>query len=209
MEIIHKYFTDFTETQLKQLAQLGALYEEWNAKINVISRKDIDNLYERHVLHSLILSNVTHFKKGAKILDLGTGGGFPGIPLAILFPESQFTLIDGTLKKIKVVQEVTQALGLKNVTAIQKRAEELKGVRFDFIISRAVAKLDKLMMWSRPLLSGKQKHSIPNGLIVLKGGNVRAEIQELPKGEYVEVYKISDWLDEPFFEEKYVLYVQG
>lgn len=209
MEIIHKYFTDFTDAQVRQLAQLQDLYAEWNTKINVISRKDIDNLYERHVLHSLILSNVTHFKKGAKILDLGTGGGFPGIPLAILFPDAHFTLIDGTGKKIQVVKEVASALGLTNVTARQQRAEELKGERFDFVISRAVAKLAQLMLWARPLISGKHKHSIPNGLIVLKGGNIREEIRELPKGEYVETYPISDWLEEPFFQEKYVLYVQA
>ncbi|MCB0644341.1 MAG: 16S rRNA (guanine(527)-N(7))-methyltransferase RsmG, partial [Phaeodactylibacter sp.] len=182
MEIIHKYFTDFTDTQVQQLSQLQALYAEWNAKINVISRKDIENLYERHVLHSLILSNVIHFKKGAKILDLGTGGGFPGIPLAILFPDAQFTLIHGTGKKIQVVKEVVAALGLKNVTARQQRAEELKGERFDFVISRAVAKLAQLMIWARPLLSRKHKHSIPNGLIVLKGGSIREEIREMPKG---------------------------
>lgn len=208
MEIILNYFPDITERQQAQFAQLEALYTEWNNKINVISRKDIENLYERHVLHSLMIRKVVEFKKGAQVLDLGTGGGFPGIPLAILYPEVSFTLVDGTRKKILVVEEVAKALELKNVRAMPVRAEELKE-RFDFVVSRAVARLDKLLLWARPRLKQKHKHPIPNGLITLKGGNIRSEIAELQKGEYVEVHPLSEWLHEPFFEEKYLIYVQG
>ena len=172
MEIIQKYFPKLSERQLERFEALLSLYSDWNSKINVISRKDIDNLYERHVLHSLAISRLIAFGPGSRILDLGTGGGFPGIPLAIFFPEVQFTLIDGTRKKIKVVEEVCQALGLTNVRAMQVRAEELKKERFDFVVSRAVAALDKLLPWCQRLLKREQQHSLPNGLICLKGGRI-------------------------------------
>jgi len=208
MKNILRYYPNLSEKQIEQLTQLGPLYKEWNDKINVISRKDIDNLYQHHVLHSLVISNVIQFNKGSKILDLGTGGGFPGIPLAILFPEVQFTLIDGTRKKITVVNEVASAIGLENVNAQQIRAEELKQ-KYDFVICRAVASLDKLINWSFRLLSQKQTHGIPNGLITLKGGNIKEEIKALPRKEYVELYRLSKYFSEEYFEEKYVVYVQG
>jgi len=209
MDILLHYFPNLPEDQLKQFEALEPLYRDWNAKINVISRKDIDNLYEHHILHSLAIPKVLHFEPGAEILDLGTGGGFPGIPLAIVFPEVQFTLIDGTRKKIKVVQEVAEALGLKNVTAKQERAEEMKNQRFDFVVSRAVAKLEQLIPWSNRLLKNKHQHALPNGLLTLKGGDIKAELAELPTHEYVEVFPLSDFFEESYYEEKYLIYVQG
>ena len=208
MELIQQYFTNLTEQQQEQFRQLGPLYQDWNQKINVISRKDIDNIYEHHVFHSLAIAAVIRFRANSEILDLGTGGGFPGIPLAILFPDTKFTLIDGTLKKIKVVKEVKEAIGLKNVEAMQMRAEELKKRRFDFVITRAVARLPQLVQWSERLLKSKHVHPLPNGLIALKGGRVQEEIKELPKGSYAELYPIKDFFQEPYFEEKFVVYVQ-
>ena len=208
MDIIKKYFPQLTPTQIYQFDHLLPLYRDWNQKINVISRKDIDNLYERHVLHSLAIAKLYTFLPGAEVLDLGTGGGFPGIPLAIFFPETQFTLIDGTGKKIRVVEEVKTTLGLSNVRAKQIRAEELKQ-HFDFVVSRAVTQLNQLINWSFRLLKKKQQHAIPNGLISLKGGNVHAEIKALPRNEYVEVDAISTLFKEDFFDEKYVVYIQG
>ena len=208
MQKIVSYFPKLTDLQIKQFEQLAPLYEEWNAKINVISRKDIANLYERHVLHSLTIARFVRFQNGAKVLDLGTGGGFPGIPLAIMFPETQFTLIDGTGKKIRVVQEVVNALDLTNVEARQVRAEELKKMKFDFVVSRAVAAIDQLMLWSLRLLSTTDRHAIPNGLIALKGGKIQTELKSLPRGSYSECYPIQDYFAEPYFEEKFLVYVQ-
>lgn len=208
MQQVKSYFPKLSEQQISQFEQLGPLYSEWNAKINVISRKDIDNLYERHVLHSLAIARFIHFHSGAEILDLGTGGGFPGIPLAIFFPQTKFFLIDGTRKKIKVVQEVADALGLKNVKAKQVRAEELKKMKFDFVVSRAVAAIDQLALWSQPLIKMKEQHAIPNGLIALKGGNIQAEVKLLPRGSYSEINPVSDYFSEPFFAEKHLVYVQ-
>ena len=208
MELIQQYFPNLTEQQQEQFRQLSPLYQDWNQKINVISRKDIDNIYEHHVFHSLAIAAVIRFRANSEILDLGTGGGFPGIPLAILFPDTKFTLIDGTLKKIKVVKEVKEAIGLKNVEAMQMRAEELKKRRFDFVITRAVARLPQLVQWSERLLKSKHVHPLPNGLIALKGGRVQEEIKELPKGSYAELYPIKDFFQEPYFEEKFVVYVQ-
>ncbi len=207
MELILKYFPDLSQEQIEQFKALEGLYTDWNQKINVISRKDIDQLYLRHVLHSLVIAKYITFKPEAKILDLGTGGGFPGIPLAILFPEVKFTLIDGTKKKILVVKEVAEALGLTNVDAQQMRAEELKA-KFDFVVTRAVAKLAKLLPWSRRLIDSKQQHAIPNGLIALKGGDIKSEIDELSNREYIETIAINDYFQEAVFEEKYVVYVQ-
>lgn len=207
MESILEYFENLSERQISQFQQLEPLYREWNQKINVISRKDIDNLYEHHILHSLAIAKLLSFKEGAQILDLGTGGGLPGIPLAILFPKTHFTLIDGTGKKILVVKEIASALGLQNVTAMHKRAEELKQ-KFDFVICRAVASLDKLLMWSEKLIATKQQHPWPNGLISLKGGNLKSEIKELPKGFEAEIIPLTEFFDQPFFEEKALVYVQ-
>ncbi len=208
MEALLKHFTDLSETQINQFQQLPALYEEWNNQINVISRKDIENIVERHILHSLAIAKMITFLPDAEILDLGTGGGFPGIPLAILFPETRFLMIDGTGKKIKVVNEVIDALDLKNAKAKHMRSEEVKH-HFDFVVCRAVASLDKLINWSFKLLKKKQRHAIPNGLITLKGGNIKAEIKALPRKEYTEIYPISRYFDGSFFEEKAVVYVQG
>lgn len=212
MELINKYFPELTSEQKARFEQLEPLYREWNEKINVISRLDIENLMERHVLHSLAIAKVIQFLPGSTLLDLGTGGGFPGIPLAILFPESQFVLVDGTGKKIRVVQEVAQALGLDNVTAIHGRAEEIKmNGQFDFVLSRGVASLEKLLGWSQRFLKKKHTHVLPNGILALKGGNLSPEIRELPgKGkEYTEIFPIRNMFREAFFDEKSVVYVQG
>lgn len=212
MDIIKKYFPQLDEKQLALFDRLTPLYREWNEKINVVSRQDIDNLLERHVLHSLAIAKVITFKPEARILDLGTGGGFPGIPLAIMFPESEFVLVDGTGKKIRVVQEIADALGLSNVTAIHARAEELKmNGQFDFVLSRGVTTLEKLLLWTQKFLKKKHLHVLPNGLIALKGGDIHREILELPgKGkEYSEVFPIRNFFREPFFDEKAVVYVQG
>ena len=204
MNIITKYFTDITDLQRRQFEALYDLYQDWNSKINVISRKDIDNLYEHHVLHSLAIAKTIRFKDGTEILDFGTGGGFPGIPLSILFPNWRFHLIDGTGKKIRVATEVANAIGLKNCTPEHKRGEEEKG-KYDFVVSRAVMPLPDLERIVRKNISNKQRNSMPNGIICLKGGNVEGEIQ--PFRKYVEVTDISQWFDEEWFKEKYVIYL--
>ncbi|MEI6410361.1 MAG: 16S rRNA (guanine(527)-N(7))-methyltransferase RsmG [Bacteroidota bacterium] len=212
MELITKYFPDLSPEQLQKLAQLQPLYTEWNARINVVSRQDIENLNERHVLHALAIAKTFPFKPGSTVLDLGTGGGFPGIPLAIVFPETQFTLVDGTGKKITVVKEIAAALELTNVTALHARVEDLKTTSaFDFVVSRAVAPLDKLLGWSQRLLKRKHIHAYPNGTIALKGGKLDGEIQALPGNgyTYTELFPISDFFEEAFFEEKFVVYMQG
>lgn len=207
MELIHKYFPDLTDTQTAQFAQLEDLYKEWNDKINVISRKDIDNIYLHHVLHSLAIAKVMKFKTGSKILDLGCGGGFPGIPLAIMFPDVDFTLIDGTRKKIRVVNEVAEAIGLKNAKGIHVRAEEHK-VKYDFVITRAVALVEKLVNWTYKLIHEEHKNSFPNGIIALKGGKVKEEIAQTTNKVYSEVYPIKDIFDEEYYSEKFVIYIQ-
>ena len=206
---IIKYFPNLTEVQKQQFEQLLPLYQDWNEKINVISRKDIDNLYTHHVLHSLAIAKFINFKDGASVLDLGTGGGFPGVPLAILYPSVFFTLVDSTAKKIRVVTEVVEALGLKNVTAIHTRAEELKDKKFDFVVTRAVALLDQIYRWSQKLLKTKHQHAFPNGIIALKGGKVKDEIKAMGKGHYAESTAILKYFKDPYFEEKFVVYLQG
>ena len=209
MEEILKQFPNLTDVQVAQFEALGPLYREWNDKINVISRKDIDNLYSRHILHSLAIAKVVEFLPGSEILDLGTGGGFPGIPLAILFPETHFLLIDGTRKKITVVDEVCAGAGIKNVKAKQLRIEEHRQ-KHDFIVTRAVAKLDKLLFWTKKNIKTKESHAQPNGLLALKGGEgIYTEVEEIPRGNYAELYPVSEYFDDPFFEEKFVVYVQG
>lgn len=203
MEIIHKYFT-LTEHQEQQFAALGTLYPEWNAKINVISRKDIDNLYEHHILHSLAIAKVLRFREGTSIMDIGTGGGFPGIPLAILFPECHFTLIDSIGKKIRVAQEIANAIGLTNVTIKQLRAEEEKG-KYDFIVSRAVMPLGDLKKLIQKNIHHEHHNAMPNGLIVLKGGELQAEIH--PFRNLVEVTDIYTLMPEEFFKTKKVIYL--
>ncbi|MBR5392642.1 MAG: 16S rRNA (guanine(527)-N(7))-methyltransferase RsmG [Prevotella sp.] len=205
METILKYFPELTDTQKDQLSALYDLYADWNQKINVISRKDIENLYEHHVLHSLSIAKAIHFRPGTKILDFGTGGGFPGIPLAILFPECEFKLIDGTGKKIRVATEVAQAIGLKNCHPVHLRGEEEKGM-YDFVVSRAVMPLPDLMKIVKKNISRKdQINSLPNGVIVLKGGDVQAEIQ--PFKRIAEVLDINMWFKEEWFKGKHIIYV--
>ena len=204
IDIITKYFGDISDEQRRQFEALYDLYQDWNSKINVISRKDIDNLYEHHVLHSLAIAKTIRFKDGSEILDFGTGGGFPGVPLAILFPNCHFRLIDGTGKKIRVATEVANAIGLKNCHPEHKRGEEEKG-KYDFVVSRAVMPLPDLERIVRKNISSKQRNALPNGIICLKGGNVEGEIQ--PFRKYAEVSDISQWFDEEWFKEKYVIYL--
>jgi 16S rRNA (guanine527-N7)-methyltransferase len=231
MEIILKYFSDFTQEQLEQLKALEGLYEEWNEKINVISRKDIDSLYEKHILHSLSIAAVFEFRSGTEIIDLGTGGGFPSIPLAIFFPEVKFHLVDSVGKKLKVVEAIAKSAGLKNITTQHIRAEEIKNRKFDFVVSRAAASLKDLWKWSKPLLrksgeSGVQSREsraqspkpggnselrtensqfFRSGLICLKGGDLTKEIQDSNTNPHViEIFQL---FNEEYFKEKYILFV--
>lgn len=203
MNQISKYFTGLTGKQLEQFKQLEALYKYWNSQINVISRKDIDELYLRHVLHSLGIAKVQPFKPNSHILDVGTGGGFPGIPLAILFPDVQFYLADSIGKKIKVVQEVANALGLKNVKAEHIRAEKVKG-EFDFVVSRAVTNMDDFVKWTRKKIGKKQHHELKNGILYLKGGDLKEELVNFPKAT---IYNLSEYFTEDFFETKKVVHI--
>ena len=220
MEIILKYFSDFTEKQIEQFTLLESLYKDWNEKINVISRKDIDSLYEKHVLHCLSIAAVFEFEPGTEIIDIGTGGGFPGIPLAIFFPEVKFHLVDSIAKKLKVTAAIAESVGLKNVTTQHTRAEEIKNRKFDFTISRAVAPLKDLWKWSKPLLKNSKfkvqnlEFMAPNselttlnsGLICLKGGDLAMEIHESGTKPYVA--EIFSLFSEKFFKEKFLLYVR-
>lgn len=204
MDLITKYFPELTERQREQFAALRPLYEDWNAKINVISRKDMDNFYEHHVLHSLAIAKVQTFKTMADILDVGTGGGFPGIPLAIMFPHANFYLIDSMGKKIKVVQNVAESLGLKNVRAEQIRAEQVEG-DYDFIVSRAVTDLSQFTGWVRGKVSDSHYHALRNGILYLKGGDLADELAPFKKK--VRTWDIADFFEEPFFETKKVIYL--
>lgn len=204
MEAILKYFPDLTKKQIDQLSQLRPLYEHWNEQINVISRKDIHLLYERHILHSLAIAKLIKFKTATKILDVGTGGGLPGIPLAILFPEVQFTLIDSIGKKIKVVNAVADELGLKNIHGIHCRVQDLNE-QFDFIVSRAVTNLPDFLKWIKGKIKTKSSNSLINGLLYLKGGDFEEELMLIKK--YYQVYPLSDWFEEDFFETKKLVYV--
>ncbi|WP_298512357.1 16S rRNA (guanine(527)-N(7))-methyltransferase RsmG [uncultured Kordia sp.] len=203
MEIIQKYFTDITPTQIEQIEQLETLYKEWNAQINVISRKDIDELYVRHVLHALAIAKVQPFVAGSKVLDVGTGGGFPGIPLAILFPEVKFVLVDAIGKKIKVVNAVAESIGLTNVEGHHMRAEKVKG-EFDFIVSRAVTNMPDFVKWVRKKVAKKQRHELKNGILYLKGGDLTEELKDFPKAT---LYSIPDYFEEDFFETKKVVHL--
>lgn len=206
MEILHKYFDGFTDEQIRQFEALKPLYEEWNERINVISRKDIDNFYERHVLHALAISCVIQFKPGTDVLDIGTGGGFPGIPLAIMFPETNFHLVDSIGKKITVVNEVASALGLKNVVAEQKRAEKVKN-KYDFIVSRAVTAMPRFLAWTRNKFKKEDQHAYPNGIFYLKGGDLTEEFKEIKIDH--EFIDIAEFFEEEFFETKKVVYMPG
>ena len=204
MKQILKYFPNLSDEQQRQLAMLEELYRDWNAKINVISRKDIDNLYEHRVLHSMSIAKMINFHPGTKILDFGTGGGFPGIPLAILFPECQFKLIDGTGKKIRVAQEVAQAIGLKNCEPQHLRGEDEKG-RYDFVVSRAVMPLPDLAKIVRKNMAREQRNALPNGIVCLKGGDLQSELQ--PFRHIVDTAELSQWFSEEWFKQKYVIYL--
>ncbi len=215
MDILLKYFSDFTPKQIAQFNALEELYKEWNTKINVISRKDIDSLYEKHVLHSLSIAAVFDFPAGLDLIDIGTGGGFPGVPLAIFFPEVKFHLVDSINKKLKIIEAVKEAIGLENVTTQHIRAEEIKTKKFDFALSRAVAPLKDLLKWSFPLLKATSYRQqdvngeeiiFKSGLICLKGGDLTEEISEsVAKPKMIE---ISNLFDEEYFKQKYLLYVK-
>lgn len=204
MELILKYFPDLTDTQREKFTQLEALYQDWNSKVNVISRQDIDTLYERHVLHSLGIAKVVQFKSGTSVLDVGTGGGFPGIPLAIMFPDTQFHLVDSIGKKIRVVQEIAAALDLKNVKAEQIRAEKLEDT-YEFVVSRAVTRMTPFVGWVRNNISRNSFHPLRNGILYLKGGDLTEELSELNIKS--RIYELSDYFKEEFFETKKVVYV--
>ena len=203
MDEILKYFPDLTDIQKEQFAKLDFLYHDWNEKINVISRKDIDALYTKHILHSLGIAKIIHFEPGTYILDVGTGGGFPGIPLAILFPETRFYLIDIIAKKIKVVQAVAEGLDLKNVKAEQLRAENVKG-DFDFIVSRAVTNMPDFVSWVKTKIKKNNKHELKNGILYLKGGDLTEELKDFPKATE---YNLADFFEDEFFETKKVVHV--
>ena len=203
-DIIRTYFPQISDEQQRQFDALGDLYRDWNAKINVISRKDIDNLYEHHVLHSLAIAKVLNFRPDTAILDFGTGGGFPGIPLAILFPECHFKLIDGTGKKIRVAQEVANAIGLKNCQPVHLRGEEEKG-KYDFVVSRAVMPLPDLVKIVKKNIGKKQQNALPNGILCLKGGDLQAELR--PFYKIVETTDISNFFTEEWFKGKHVIYL--
>lgn len=201
VSMLTKYFDELSEDKLAKLAALGPLYREWNQKINVISRKDMDNLYAHHILHALSIAKLNPFPAGSRVLDLGTGGGFPGVPLAILFPECEFVLVDSILKKIKVVNSICEQLEITNVSGQQIRVEKVKG-KFDYITCRAVARLSKLLMWSRHLLN---PHKMDNSWLLLKGGDIEEEVKEVKN--IVETFALKEVFDLPFYEEKYLLKV--
>lgn len=203
MKNLLQYFDGLSNVQTEQFSKLGDLYKNWNTKINVVSRKDIDEIYLRHIIHSLGIAKVIEFKPDSHILDIGTGGGLPGIPLAIMFPESKFYLVDSVGKKIKVVQEIADELGLKNVKAEQIRAEEVKG-HFDFIVSRAVTKMDDFVKWTRKKIAKKQNHALRNGILYLKGGDLKEELQNFPKAT---IFDLSDYFSEDFFKTKKVVHL--
>ena len=204
MELIKKYFPNITEQQAEQFAQLEALYNDWNAKINVISRKDIQNLYEHHVLHSLGIAKVVNFKDGTEVMDLGTGGGFPGIPLAILFPNTQFHLVDSIGKKVRVAQEVANAIGLKNVRFSHARAEEIKDT-YDFVVTRAVMPMIDLVKVARKNIKKEQHNAVPNGIIALKGGELQREISSMRN--IATVWELSEYFSEEYFKTKKVVHI--
>ncbi len=206
MESILKYFPNLSEKQIKQFSELKGLYQHWNEQINVISRKDIDNFYERHVLHSLAIAKVIYFEPETTLLDVGTGGGFPGVPLAILFPECKFHLVDSIGKKIKVVNEISISLGLTNLTSEHRRAEEIKG-SFDFVISRAVTRLNRFIPWVNTKFKSKNNNTIRNGILYLKGGDLHEELNEAKLKYKPTLYKIPDFFEGDFFETKQVVYV--
>lgn len=203
MKELLRYFDSLSTNQIEQFSKLENLYKAWNSKVNVVSRKDIDELYLRHVVHSLGIAKVIEFKKGSNILDVGTGGGFPGIPLAIMFPDSNFYLIDSIGKKIKVVEDIADELGLQNVKAEQIRADKVKG-KFDFIVSRAVTNMNDFVNWTKKKIAKKQNHDLKNGILYLKGGDLKEELKKFPKAT---IFNLSDYFKEEFFETKKVVHI--
>ena len=203
MQLIQKYFNNLSSLQIEQFSKLQELYQDWNLKINVVSRKDIDELYVRHVLHSLGIAKVIQFKSGSNVMDVGTGGGFPGIPLAILFPETQFHLVDSIGKKIKVVNNVAEGLGLENVKTTHGRVEEVKDT-YDFIVSRAVAQMETFVRWTRGRIAKKQQHELKNGILYLKGGDLSEELKIFTTAT---IYNLSNYFDEDFYETKKVVHL--
>jgi len=202
MELLLKYFPDLSQKQIEQFASLQKIYAEWNEMINVISRKDIENLHERHILHSLSIAKFIRFNNGAKVMDLGTGGGFPGVPLAILFPEARFHLVDSIGKKLKVIEAVKEETGLKNVFTFHSRAEEMH-YQYDFVVSRAVAPLSELLKWTKGKYAAKDNHSVRNGLICLKGGDIAAELSAVKNAQKLP---LSNYYSEEFFKDKFIVY---
>lgn len=203
-EKVSKYFTELSSKQRAQISELERLYNDWNLKINVVSRKDIEQIYLRHVLHSMCIAKFISFKANSNVIDVGTGGGFPGIPLAILFPEVNFTLVDSIGKKLKVVEEVVSGLNLSNVKTIHSRAEDLTSGQFDFVVSRAVAYMPTFVHWTQHLLSKKNRHQIANGILYLKGGDLKEELSSFPKSQ---IYELTDWIPEEEFQTKKLVYL--
>lgn len=203
-EKVSKYFTELSSKQRAQISELERLYNDWNLKINVVSRKDIEQIYLRHVLHSMCIAKFISFKANSNVIDVGTGGGFPGIPLAILFPEVNFTLVDSIGKKLKVVEEVVSGLNLSNVKTVHSRAEDLTSGQFDFVVSRAVAYMPTFVHWTQHLLSKKNRHQIANGILYLKGGDLEEELSSYPKSQ---IYNLTDWIPEEEFQTKKLVYL--
>lgn len=203
-EKVSKYFTELSSKQRAQISELERLYNDWNLKINVVSRKDIEQIYLRHVLHSMCIAKFISFKANSNVIDVGTGGGFPGIPLAILFPEVNFILVDSIAKKLKVVEEVVSGLNLSNVKTIHSRAEDLTSGEFDFVVSRAVAYMPTFVHWTGHLLSKKNRHHIANGILYLKGGDLEEELSSYPQSQ---IYKLIDWIPEEEFQTKKLVYL--